>query len=101
MIIKTNVILKNLGGETLKVGEKDLTLGEALSNILVSDESGGKMKLFVLAKKLYENKSVDVDVSDLGILKNAVNATKIYTALVSGQVALILEELKDLPKKDK
>lgn len=100
MQINTKIELKDLLGKPLEAS-KDviLTLGLALSNILISAEEGGKMKLFILAKKFFEEKAVDLDNSDLALVKNIVGKTKIYNALVAGQVELILEDLKDVKKK--
>jgi len=86
--------LQSLDGKPLRSGEEVLTLGKAISNILLSDETGGKMKLFVLAQKFYNEASIDLDTSDLALVKNAVSKTKIYNALVAGQCETILEELK-------
>jgi len=91
--------LSSLNGEALKDGTETLTLGKALSNILSTSEEGGKMKLFILAKKFYEDKEVDLDAADLAIVKKAVEKTKIYTPLVAGQVELLLAEVKEEKKK--
>lgn len=98
MIIKTSQILKNLKGEELKDGEEPFTLGIALGNILASSQEGGKMKMFLLATKLAQNKSVEVDSADLGVIKKAVESTKIYSALVAGQVEMLLDEIKEVKK---
>ena len=94
MKIETKITLKSLEGKELKTEAGNLTLGEALSNILISSEVGGKMKLFTLAQKMYNDKSVEVDASDLSMIKECVKTTKIYNALVAGQVELILEDIK-------
>ena len=86
--------LQSLDGKPLKSGEEVLTLGKAISNILLSDETNGKMKLFVLAQKFYNEASIELDTSDLALVKGAVQKSKIYSAIVSGQVEKILEELK-------
>lgn len=85
--------INNFKGEALQdTDKKDLTLGEALSNILVSAEEGGKMKLFVLAKKFYEAESIDLDASDLALVKKVVSTSRAYSgSLVTGQVELLLE----------
>lgn len=98
MIIKASQVLVNLQGKNLQAEDGDLTLGKALSNILISTKEGGKMKLFLLGKKLYEAKNVEVDSADLALIKNAVISTEIYTALVSGQCELLLEEVTEIKK---
>lgn len=93
--INTQTILTNLKGETLKINETDYTLGEAIANILVTDESGGKMKTYILAQKFMNEPSVDLDASDFALVKAAVERTKSYTSLVAGQVLVLLEAIKE------
>jgi len=103
MKISTNKVITNLKGEALK-GEdkKEITFGEVLSNIILSDEKGGKMKTFVLAEKIYKAKeSVDLDSADFALLKSSVEQTKTYTNLVTGQVLVYLESLKEEDKEVK
>lgn len=97
MKINTQLVLKNFKDLPLKDEEgNEMTLGKALANIIISTKEGGKMKLFVLAKNLFEAKgNLEVDDSDLSLIKNSVKSTEIYTVLVTGQLELILENIKD------
>lgn len=102
MKLKTNTVLKSLKGEAFKDGADDLTVGIALSNILDydKDKTGGKYKLFILAKKLMESKEIDIDAADLGILKKAVDSTEAYRSnILLGSLIEVLDGVKD--KKDK
>jgi len=63
-----------------------------LGNILLSDKTGGKMKLYVLATKFSQDKEVELDKADLELVRNAVSKTEIYNALVAGQIEVILSE---------
>lgn len=85
--------ITNLAGETVKNGEESFTVGQAISNILLAYEAGGKMKLYVLAQKFWNDDEVEVDGSDLALIKKAVETTKTYGALVAGQLELYLESL--------
>ena len=85
----------SLDNVPLKVGEEELTLGKAISNILVSDESGGKMKLWILAQKFYKEEEMDLDSSDFVLVKTAVQKSKIYTVLVLGQIEMILSKIEN------
>lgn len=98
MIIKANTELKNLKGEVLKNEDGVLNLGIALSNILISSKAGGKMKMFVLAQKLFKDDTVEVDQSDFNMIKESVKTSEIYSNLVLGQCELILESIKDEDK---
>lgn len=94
MKIKSSQKLLTLKREPLKNEEgKDFTLGQALSNILLNAEEGGKMKLFLMATKFYEGKDVELDEVDLGLVRKAVETTNVYTNnLVTGQALMILNE---------
>ena len=92
MKINCKVLLKTLAGESLMNGKETLSLGEALANILSASEEQGKMKLYVLATKFYQQESVDLDASDLALVKKVVASSRAYAgALVQGQVELLLE----------
>ena len=95
MKINLKQVLVNFKNESLK-NEKgeELTIGEALSNVMILAKEGGKMKLFVLAEKFYKEKEIDLDASDLNLVKKAVQASEGYSILVTGQLEKILEELK-------
>lgn len=86
MVIKTNIKLKDLADK-----EIDLTVGQAIANVLVSDDAGGKMKSFVLAKRFYSSESMDVDEADLSLVKSAIERNKSYTPLITGQLLVLLE----------
>lgn len=99
MKINTQIVLKDLKGKEVEDKGVKFMLGDALSNILISAKEGGKMKMYTLATKLANDKSVDVDASDLSMIKEAVRKTEIYNALVAGQCELILEDVKEEVKK--
>lgn len=95
MKINTKTVLKDLKGESLKNGEVEYTLGEAIANILITSELGGKMKSYVLAQRFMSEPSIDLDTSDFALVKTAVEQTKSYTALIAGQVLVLLEAIKE------
>lgn len=93
MTIPAGKILTNLKGEPLKDGEDDVTLGSALANMLLGAQEGGKMKLYSLAQEVYKGKNLEVDAADLALIKGVVEKSGTYSALVSGQILLALEEV--------
>lgn len=100
MLINTKIVLKDLAGKEIKNSDDEVfTLGQALSNIVVGAKEGGKMKLFLLGTKLYQNGKVEVDSADLSLLKNVVKSTEVYGVLVAGQVEMLLEDVKDTSTK--
>jgi|15BtaG_2_1085339.scaffolds.fasta_scaffold00340_17 hypothetical protein len=101
MQLNTAEAIKDLSGKKILKGktEEAFTIGSALSNILLDAKEGGKMKLFILAQKCFEEKKVELDGADISIIKQAVEKTDQYNALVSGQILQILENLKETDKK--
>lgn len=99
MLINCKEILKDLAGEDILDEKKEkFTLGHALGNIVVSAKEGGKMKLFLLGTKLYQNSKVEVDEADLALLKSVVKSSEAYGALILGQCEQTLEGIKENKK---
>jgi len=94
MKISTGTVLKTLKGENYKEGEDNLTLGRVIAEAFSSDQSGGKMKMFLLAEKAFKEKEIDVDAADLTLIKKAVEGCKSYNNLVTGQALVLLENVK-------
>ncbi len=96
MKINTTSVLKYINGKELEISKDEkLTFGKALAEILVNSKTQGKMKAYTLATKLYENDSVEVDASDLAIIKEAVKTTDRFNIAVTGQCEQLLEEVKE------
>lgn len=102
MKINTKIVLKNLKGEPLKTdSETPLTVGEALSNILLFDKAGGKMKCFILAEKCYKQNAIEIDEADFSLIKDSVGRSEAYpSSIVTGQLLVFLEGLKEVEKKE-
>src|ERR1035437_6626709 len=99
--IEANQTLKNFKGEDLK-GENNevLTIGKAISNVLVLAQEGNKMKLFVLAQRFYtENGFIELDDSDFLLVKKAVESDKAYSTMVTGQLLVVLESVQEVKKE--
>ena len=95
MIINCKQTIKNLKGEDMKEPDGEVfTLGKSLGIIVTNAKEGGKMKLFLLGTKLYQQDTVEVDEADLTLLKNVVKSTEAYGALIAGQCEMLLEEVK-------
>jgi len=95
MKIIASKLLRNFKGEDLRAKDgTPLTVGKACAEILLLSREGGKMKSYILATKLYAEAEVEVDVSDLALIKSATEVTEAYTNLVSGQLLIELEAVK-------
>lgn len=98
MKLDCSITIKSIKGEPMKLDkETELKLGDVLAEALLSDLSGGKHKLFILASKVAENKETEVDGADLALIKKAVESSKSYGAqniLIMGQAIGLLEGVK-------
>lgn len=103
MIINTKTILTDLKGKPLTDPEtkEPVVLGDVIGNILLTAKAGGKLKCFVLAQKLATQDTVDVDESDLALIKEATKETQVYNNLVAGQALVILERTGEDNKPEK
>ena len=80
--------------------EKQLCLGKALAEILLSAKASkfDKMKTFNLSQNFYNEKSTDVDASDLVTIKEIIEKDERYNALIDGQILNIFNNLKEEEK---
>lgn len=92
MKINLKETLKGLDGKDLKSGEKVLLVGEVLGNIIISSKMNGKMKIFSLAQKAYNDKVIDLDDADKALIKNILEADDSHSALATGQLLVLLEK---------
>lgn len=91
MKIDASAPVLNLKGEPYKSEEGIVTVGSVVSDALALDQTGGKMKLYVLAKKFFDGGEVELDAVDLSLVKKAVEECKQYNNIIIGQVLLTLE----------
>lgn len=94
MKIKTGERVKNLDGKPYQQEGKDLTAGKVIAEALAGDKAGGKMKMYLLAQKAYDEEAMDVDAADLALIKQSVEKCETYNNLIVGQVIAILEAAK-------
>ena len=96
MNIPLSKVLETLDKKPLKLSDtENLTLGRALSEMLLEYKPGGKMKMLLLAQKAFEGKSLEVDEADLSLIKSAVKESTYGGNLIGGQVELLLEGVKE------
>jgi hypothetical protein len=93
MKLKTNIKIKELDGQE----SKDLTVGKAIANIILFVKSD-PLRAYIMATKLYSEDEFELSKADYEWIKTAIteHGYEVYTnALVSGQLLLILSELKE------
>lgn len=94
MKINTKIKFKDITGEEIITEEgKTVSVSDVLPNILLAS-SGDKMKLFLLAQKIATQSSVEVDQSDMDIIKEAIKSAdfRVFTNLLTGQLLVLLNE---------
>lgn len=96
MLINVDQKLKNFNGSSIKDEEgKEITLKNVCINVLLmhipKEEINGeeKFKRFKLAHRLDAGESIDLNSSDISLLKDLI--TKVYSPLIVGQAYLMLE----------
>lgn len=95
MKISTNKVIKALNGEDYKAPDNTpLTLGKVIAEGLANDTTSGKHKLYILAEKAYNSKTMEVDSADLALIKKSIEACKTYNTIILGQALGLLEEVK-------
>lgn len=97
IILKTD--LRDLEGKNIIHNNAPLTIGKAIALILSTHEAGDKLRCYVLSTDFYKKDSIEINSSDLDFVKEAVNACKIYTPLVTGQLLEILSAKKEIKAK--
>lgn len=99
MKLKLNETIKNLKGEPVKNGEETLTVGACLSEIVLAphEKQDGfrPLKAYDLAKKFVSQKECEIDTADFVQLKKVVEENKSYIPLVTAQILLVLEAVKE------
>lgn len=86
--VELNFELKNLNDQD--VGNAGVLLAE----LLISETKGNAIKLFEWAMKLNKKEAIEVDSSDLIMLKTLLNETERLPMLAKAQILIYLETLK-------
>lgn len=80
--------LKSLKGIDVKTSDdsiftQSMLVGEVLTTTKIV---GGKMKLGILAQKIYTDKVIDLDKADIELIKNALEKDEFYNNVWISQV---------------
>jgi len=97
MLVKVNVPLKTLDGQTMKDNVDgqavDATVKMAIVNAVLSpvDKESGidKVKKYELAKKIYASDEVDLNEDDIKLIKDRVGET--FAPIIVGQIYELLK----------
>jgi len=104
MQIIANQALVNLKNEEIKSEDgESFTVGKSLANTIINPKlwKGDKIKAFILSQKLYTEDVVEIDASDLSNIKKAVEANTDTSFLITGQILVILDGIKNAKKEEK
>lgn len=92
MQLKTQEFIKDLANEDVK----DVTVGKALSNIVLMIKSD-PLRAYVMAQKLYSENVVELSLADFDWIKTAIkdHGREAYAnALIPGQLLVLLSKLE-------
>lgn len=89
MKINLDFNLKDLSG----VDIPNAHAGQNVAQALASANEGNSIKLFDWATKLYNKQTLEIDDTDVTVLKAFVENTKFLTNLAKGQLLEFLEKL--------
>jgi hypothetical protein len=77
--------------------DTDLSVGKAIANIMLMDKSD-PLRSYTMATKIYSSDNIEFSVADLQWIKKTISehgSTVYGNSLVSGQLLLLLSEIKD------
>ncbi len=104
MKINTKTVLIGLDGGNLKMNDKDLTLGDAVSNLLLGERDKNPfnpLEAYLLAMDFYGKNQVEVNTYTLSKLQELIEPSKSFNTIVIGQVLFLLQEAKSEDKNKK
>ena len=106
MKLELSAELKNFTGVVIKdQDEKVITLGSAISNILLMadrrEQNIDAFKAYLLAQKFYDVEEVDIDKSDFDFVKRVVKGDKNYSTILLGQIIELLDLVTEKEKEEK
>lgn len=94
MKIETGRTVINVKGEAYKNDGQDVLFGHVIADALAGNQTGGKMKMYLLAEAAYKNPTLEVDAVDLGIIVKALESCTSYNNMILGQVLKHLDDIK-------
>jgi len=86
MKIDMNKAIVGLDGKELEGSN----LGQLIAQVLVQSNKGDALKLWHWAQKLYSKEELELDPSDLEILKNFIKESETLTILAKAQALACL-----------
>lgn len=90
MKVNTRVVLRDLEGNALQHGDKNLTLAIAVSQALSTAKECDPVMAFILAGKFHENAELELRAEDVVFVKEQMKKSAYYPIVV-GQVSQILD----------
>jgi len=97
MLLDTTKVLVNIAGESLKESVNDVAVDVILRTVVVNallspvekDTGMKKMEKEELARKIYQNDSVDLTIEQVKLIKDRIG--EMYAPIVVGQCWRLLE----------
>lgn len=86
--INLNFNLKGLDGKEIE----NANAGQLLANLLAQRSDEDSLKLYEIAKKIYEGKPLELDTVDKSRVVSIIKETKEFTNLLKAQLELAFQE---------
>jgi hypothetical protein len=73
---------------------EEVVLNKLLAGQLANSNKGDATKLVFLAQKMFDGEVIDVDKSDVEVLKNFINNSEHLTNLMKAQMVEVIDDAK-------
>ena len=83
-------VLASLDGKPIVFNEEELTMGKAISAMLLQSKSEDKVMAYELAKKWYDGGKVVLSHRELNFTREEIVDSSAFLPIVSGQLLLML-----------
>jgi hypothetical protein len=102
MKLNFNFNFKGLDGkEVLDAKQEPVHAGKTLAQFISATNSGNSIKLWDWALKIYNDKPLEVDATDIDVLSELINKGETLTILAKAQLMSVIGEAKDKDKEKK
>lgn len=88
--LNLNFIPKNFNGKN--VGEE--TIARILANAMAFSKSQDPLKIFNIATELYKNGEINIDSSDLNLIKSFVESNQDFLNILKAQILAALNKVQ-------
>lgn len=85
--VNFNVCFKDIEGNVMEQAH----VGKSLGNALAGATKGDALKMWSMAQRIYAGEEIELDPSDLLMIKDFINTTDGFTAMAKAQLLTMLQ----------